>query len=63
MMGQAKKRGTFEQRKKAAIDRRAQDIAEQKERTRHFGPSRVGGTATLLASMLALTGGKARGRG
>lgn len=35
-MGQVKRKGSFEERKKAAIDKRAQDIAEQKQMRASF---------------------------
>lgn len=55
-MGEAKRRGSFEQRKKEAIDKRAKETAEITMRGRQQGKSKAGALA-LWSTMLAVTGG------
>ena len=56
MMGQAKKRGSFEDRKKAAIEKRAQETVQISATERQKGKSRIGALA-LWSAMLAVTDG------
>ena len=49
-MGQAKQRGTFEERRASAVDRRARELALQQELMRRRPVRRVGEWVDLGAS-------------
>lgn len=56
-MGQAKQRGTFEERRASAVDRRARELALQQELMRRRPSPKHTKQMALLASMMAIAGG------
>jgi len=55
-MGQAKQRGSYEERRAKAIDRRAREIALQQELMRRRPSPKHTRTMALLAAMVAIRG-------
>lgn len=56
-MGQAKQRGTFEERRASAVDRRARELALQQELMRRRPSPKHTKHMALLAAMVAIAGG------
>lgn len=56
-MGQAKQRGSYEERRASAVDRRARELALQQELMRRRPSPKHTKQMALLASMMVIAGG------